>query len=91
MHGHSFHVDVYVAGDVEPEKGYLVDYGVIKEAIKPIEKQLDHYVLNEIEGLENPTAEILAKWIYDRLKPVLPLVSAVHVHETCTTEAIYRG
>jgi len=91
LHGHSFHVDVVVAGEVPVEKGYLVDYGEIKQAMAPIKGQLDHYLLNEIEGLENPTAEMLAKWVYDRLKPSLPLLEAVRVHETCTTEAEYRG
>lgn len=91
MHGHSFHVDVYVSGDVPEGQGFLIDYGDIKQAIEPICKQLDHYLLNDIEGLENPTAEMIAKWIFDRLKPTLPMLSAVHVHETCTTEAIYRG
>ncbi len=91
LHGHSFHVDVVVAGPVDPAKGYLVDYGEIKAAIQPIERQLDHYLLNDIDGLENPTAEMLAKWIFDRLKPALPLLSCVRVHETCTTEATYRG
>lgn len=90
MHGHSFHVDVIVEGEVDPDKGYLVDYGEIKTAIDPVVKQLDHYVLNDIAGLENPTAENLTKWIFDRLQPALPLLSAVRVHETCTTEAEYR-
>ena len=91
MHGHSFHVDVVVEGDVDPEKGYLIDYGEMKAAIEPIEKRLDHYVLNEIDGLENPTAEILAKWIFDLLQPALPLLSLVRVRETCTSSAEYRG
>jgi 6-pyruvoyltetrahydropterin/6-carboxytetrahydropterin synthase len=91
MHGHSFHVDVVVAGEVDPAKGYLVDYGDIKAAIEPIAKQLDHYLLNEIEGLENPTAELLAKWIYDRLKAAVPLLACIRVHETCTTDAAYHG
>lgn len=91
LHGHSFHVDVVVAGEVDPAKGYLIDYGDIKKAIEPIRTQLDHYLLNDIEGLENPTAEMLARWIYDRLKPALPLLSCVRVHETCTTETTYRG
>ncbi len=91
MHGHSFRVDVVVAGEVDPAKGYLQDYGDIKAAIEPVRERLDHYVLNDIEGLENPTAEMLARWVYERLKPGLPLLSEVHVHETCTTEAVYRG
>lgn len=91
MHGHSFKVDVVVEGEVEEERGYLMDYGDIKAAIAPIELQLDHYVLNEIDGLKNPTAEMLAKWVYDHLKPSLPILKLVRVHETCTTEAEYRG
>lgn len=91
MHGHSFRADVIVEGEVDPAKGYLIDYGDIKAAVEPVEKQLDHRVLNEIEGLSNPTAELLAKWIYDRLKASLPLLSCVRIHETCTTQAEYRG
>lgn len=90
MHGHSFRVDVVVAGDVEPVKGYLIDYGEIGAAIEPLRKRLDHYVLNEIEGLENPTSEVLAMWIFERLKPSLPLLCEVIVHETCTSRCHYR-
>jgi len=91
LHGHSFHVDVIVEGEVPLEKGFLIDYGDIKAAVAPIQAQLDHYLLNDIEGLSNPTAEMLAKWVYDRLKPRLPLLTIVRVHETCTTAAEYRG
>lgn len=91
LHGHSFRIDVVVEGEVAEEDGYLVDFGVIKAAIKPIEEMLDHRCLNEIEGLENPTSEMLAKWIWDRLAPSLPLLSEIHVHETCTSSCIYRG
>lgn len=91
MHGHSFMVEVVVEGDAPPEKGYLIDYGEIRRAIDPIQKRLDHYCLNEIEGLENPTSEVLAKWIWDRLKPELPILAEVIVHETCTSRCHYRG
>ena len=91
MHGHSFHVDVIVAGEVEEEHGYLMDYGEIKRAIEPVRERLDHYLLNEIEGLENPTAENLARWIWNRLEPELPSLDAVVVHETCTSACEYRG
>ena len=80
-----------VEGEVPLEKGFLIDYGDIKAAVAPIQAQLDHYLLNDIEGLSNPTAEMLAKWVYDRLKPRLPLLAIVRVHETCTTAAEYRG
>ena len=91
LHGHSFRVDVVVEGEVPEEDGYLVDFAVIKAAIKPIEEQLDHRCLNDIEGLENPTSEMLARWIWNRLTPSLPMLSEVHVHETCTSSCIYRG
>lgn len=91
MHGHSFKVDVIVEGEVDPALGYLIDYGDIRKATEPVRNQLDHYVLNDIEGLENPTAEMLAKWLYDRLRPSLPLLSRVVVRETCTSAAEYGG
>lgn len=91
LHGHSFHVDVVVIGEVDESKGYLVDYGQMKQAIEPIVSRLDHYLLNEVEGLENPTAENIARWVFDRLKPTLPMLGSVRVHETCTTECEYRG
>ena len=91
LHGHSFRFDVIVEGEVDPAKGYLIDYGDIKLAAEPIVKRLDHYYLNEIEGLSNPTSEVLAKWLWERLKPVLPLLSGIVVHETCTSACEYRG
>ena len=91
LHGHSFRIDVVVEGEVPEEDGYLVDFGVIKAAIKPIEEELDHRCLNDIEGLENPTSEMLARWIWNRLAPSLPMLAEIHVHETCTSSCIYRG
>ena len=91
LHGHSFRVDVVVRGDVPEPQGYLLDYGEIKKVIDPLEHQLDHHLLNEIEGLENPTAEQISKWIWDRIAPQLPLLVAVRVHETCTSACEYRG
>ena len=91
MHGHSFRIEVVVEGEMDPAKGYLVDYGDIKKAISPVHDTLDHRCLNEITGLENPTAELLAKWIWDKLKPTLPLLSEVIVFETCTSRCVYEG
>lgn len=91
MHGHSFKVEVIIEGELDEQKGYLQDFGEVKAALKPIHDALDHRLLNDIDGLANPTAELLAKWIYDRLKPTLPLLAAVRVRETCTSEAAYRG
>lgn len=91
LHGHSFRVEVRVFGEVDPESGMLLDYGRIKEAFAPIHERLDHTYLNEIEGLENPTSETLAEWIWKRLKPSLPQLHAIVVHETCTACCVYRG
>jgi 6-pyruvoyltetrahydropterin/6-carboxytetrahydropterin synthase len=91
MHGHSFQIEVHVSGPVDAELGWVMDFAEIKTAFKPIEEQLDHYCLNEIAGLENPTSENLASWIWTRLKPELPLLSAIVIRETCTSGCIYRG
>lgn len=91
LHGHSYRVTVECSGECDPELGWLIDYADIKAAFAPLRQRLDHYYLNEIEGLENPTSEVLAKWIWDRLKPNLPSMSALTVHETCTSECTYRG
>lgn len=91
LHGHSFRVDVEVAGPIDPQAGWLIDYADIKSAFSPIHGQLDHYYLNEIDGLENPTSENLAVWIWDRLAPRLPGLSRLVVHETCTTRCVYEG
>jgi 6-pyruvoyltetrahydropterin/6-carboxytetrahydropterin synthase len=91
MHGHSFRVDVVVEGDIPEGRSYLVDYGDIKAAIAPVHDRLDHRLLNDIEGLENPTSEMIARWIWDRLAPALPLLATVSVHETCSTRCDYHG
>lgn len=91
LHGHSFRVTIHVSGQVDPLLGWVMDFGDIKAAFQPLYDRLDHYYLNEIEGLENPTSEQLARWIWERLAPALPQLSAVQVHETCTSGCIYRG
>lgn len=88
LHGHSFRVAIHVRGDVDPHVGWVMDFADIKAAFKPLLARLDHYYLNDIEGLENPTSEILAGWIWDRLKPALPTLHKVVVHETCTAGAV---
>ena len=91
LHGHSFRFDVIVEGDVDPRMGYLIDYGDIKRIVAPIVDRLDHYYLNDIEGLANPTSEVLAQWLWQRIKPALPLLSTIIVYETCTSACEFRG
>jgi len=91
LHGHSFRVRVYTAGEPDADLGWVTDFADIKRAFAPILAQLDHYYLNDIVGLENPTSELLAKWIWQRLKPVLPSLSKVEIGETCTCGCVYEG
>ena len=80
-----------VEGECDPKLGWVIDYADISAAFKPLWEQLDHHYLNEIDGLENPTSENVAVWIWDRLKPALPLLAAVEVAETCTARCVYHG
>ncbi len=91
LHGHSFQVRIVVAGDVDPNAGWVMDFSDIKKKFKPLYNQLDHNFLNEIEGLENPTSENLARWIWQKLKPDLPLLARVEIKETCTSGCIYTN
>jgi 6-pyruvoyltetrahydropterin/6-carboxytetrahydropterin synthase len=90
LHGHSYRVQLHVTGEVDPQAGWLMDFGDLKKAFAPLLAQLDHYYLNDVPGLENPTSEVLARWIWDRMIDQLPL-SAVMVRETCTSGCVYRG
>ncbi len=91
LHGHSFRIEVHVAGPVEARAGWVMDFADVGEAFGPLYEALDHRYLNEIEGLENPTSENLARWIWARLKPRLPALDHLVVHETCTAGCVYRG
>ena len=91
LHGHSFTCEVAVAGECDPELGWVMDYADIKAAFQPLWERLDHRYLNEVPGLENPTSEVVAAWIWKELKPRLPLLVEVVVAETCTARCVYRG
>ena len=91
LHGHSYRVRVQLEGDLDPDLEWVTDFADIGRAFEPVFSELDHTYLNEIEGLENPTAEVIAMWIWDRLKPALPGLCAVEVAETCTAGCVYEG
>jgi 6-pyruvoyltetrahydropterin/6-carboxytetrahydropterin synthase len=91
MHGHSFKVTVQVAGEVDERLGWVQDFADLSRAFAPVHEALDHRCLNDVAGLENPTSEVLARWIWQRLRAELPLLSAVVVQETCTSRCVYRG
>jgi 6-pyruvoyltetrahydropterin/6-carboxytetrahydropterin synthase len=91
LHGHSFQVEIVVEGPVDPQMGWVMDYADIKSAFTPIHQRLDHHFLNEIPGLENPTSERIAEWIWSQLRPGLPLLTEIVVAETCTARCVFRG
>jgi 6-pyruvoyltetrahydropterin/6-carboxytetrahydropterin synthase len=91
LHGHSFQVEVHVSGALDPALGWVQDFADVGKAFQPLFDQLDHRYLNDIAGLENPTSENLARWIWARLKPALPGLSQIVVRETCNAGCIYRG
>ena len=90
LHGHSYRVEIHVTGEVGEISGWVIDFQDLKDAFAPLHDQLDHRYLNDVEGLKNPTSEVLARWIWERLVDALPL-SQVLVRETCTSGCVYRG
>jgi 6-pyruvoyltetrahydropterin/6-carboxytetrahydropterin synthase len=91
MHGHSFRIEVHVSGEPGEQTGWVMDFADIKTAFAPVFAEIDHHCLNDIAGLENPTSEQLSMWIWKRLKPGLPALSKIVIHETCTSGCVYVG
>lgn len=90
LHGHSFAVDVHVRGPLGPVTGWVLDFADVAGAWEPVHELVDHRYLNEVPGLDNPTSEVLAVWIWDHLSPSLPGLAKVVVHETCTSAVVYE-
>lgn len=91
LHGHSFRATVHVAAPIGEASGWVMDFADLAAVCEPVRTRLDHHLLNEVEGLANPTSEVLAVWIWDQLAPDLPGLTRVDVRETCTSGATYRG
>lgn len=91
IHGHSFRGEVAVRGPIDPKVGWVMDFADLKQAVDPIVARLDHYLLNEVEGLENPTSELLAVWIWKQLQPAIPNLHRITIEETCTSRCHYYG
>jgi len=91
LHGHTFRVEVHVSGPVDESLGWVIDFGDLKKICKPVIEQLDHHYLNEIPGLENPTCEVIAKWLWQRLMPYLPNLAKIIVQEGPNSGAVYEG
>ena len=82
LHGHSYRVELTLAGEVDPHTGFVIDFFDVEAVFAPVLARLDHYLLNDIEGLENPTAENIALWIFQRVNKDLPQLKTVKVFET---------
>lgn len=91
MHGHTYTIQVHCEGEVDPNLGWVIDFNDVRKVVDPLIDLLDHKVLNEIEGLENPTAEMIALWFWNMVKPVLPELSNVVVKENPNNVCIYSG
>ena len=91
MHGHTYRLVVYIKGDLDKELGWVMDFADLKNVIDPIVNSVDHQLLNNIEGLGNPTCEIFAIWLLDNIKPKIPLLSKIELNETPTSGAVYQG
>ena len=91
LHGHSYRLDVHITGPVDEETGWVMDFGEIKQTVEPIIAELDHHLLNEVPGLENSTSELIAAYLFDRIRKALPGLSAVTVWESETSRCVYRG
>lgn len=91
QHGHSFRVELTVSGQPDPTLGWVLDFAELEAAWQPIHAALDHRYLNDIAGLENPTSEQLAIWLWRQLEPALPGMSQIRVMETHDSGCVYRG
>ncbi len=91
MHGHTYHVKISAKGPIDATLGWVEDFGHFKKVWEPIVHEIDHKVLNDVPGLENPTAELIAVWIWNRMIDKIPYLHSVEVKETLTSGAIYRG
>jgi 6-pyruvoyltetrahydropterin/6-carboxytetrahydropterin synthase len=91
LHGHSYRIELHVRGRVDPSTGWLVDFAVLDEAWLTLHHRLDHRTLNDVEGLENSTCEVLAGYVWREVKPRVPQLSGVTVWETTDASCTYRG
>ncbi|MGN6105576.1 MAG: 6-carboxytetrahydropterin synthase QueD [Kofleriaceae bacterium] len=91
MHGHSYHIELVIEGEIDPELGWVMDFGDLDAHAVPLVDRLDHRILNEIEGLANPTSELLAVWWWRALAPRVPGLVEVVVSETPSSRCVYRG
>ncbi|MBK6519194.1 MAG: 6-carboxytetrahydropterin synthase [Polyangiaceae bacterium] len=91
VYGLAFYLDIHVVGRVDPATGWVFDFAEIERAMKPLYDRIDHHYLNDVEGLENPTSEVLVTWLWDHLQPKLPGLVKLVLRENDVSRVIYRG
>jgi 6-pyruvoyltetrahydropterin/6-carboxytetrahydropterin synthase len=91
VHGHTYRMVIYMEDTIKKNEGWVMDFAEVKKVIYPILEVVDHKLLNNIEGLENPTCELIAVWLWNKIKPQLPILTKIELHETPTSGVIYEG
>jgi 6-pyruvoyltetrahydropterin/6-carboxytetrahydropterin synthase len=91
MHGHTYKLTIFMTGEPDEHLGWVMDFAVVKKIMEPILEQVDHKLLNDVKGLENPTCELLAKWLWDKVKLEIPLLSKLELYETPKSGVIMEG
>ena len=91
LHGHTYKLTVYLEGEIDEKLGWVMDFNELKQVMKPLLNRMDHHYLNDLPGLENPTSEVLVRWIWNQVQPALPLLSKIELRETPTSGVIYEG
>ncbi len=91
VHGHTYRMTIFFEGDLDEELGWVLDFADIKKTVNPIIKIIDHKLLNDIEGLENPTCELIAVWLWNKIMPEIPFLSRIELYETLTSGVVYEG
>ena len=91
LHGHTYKLTVYLEGEIDEKLGWVMDFNELKQVMKPLLNRMDHHYLNDLPGLENPTSEVLVRWIWNQVQPALPLLSKIELRETPTSGVVYEG
>ena len=91
IHGHTYRMKAYFEGELDKQFGWVIDFAEIKKEVALLIRSIDHKLLNDIEGLENPTCEVIAIWLWNKIKPRIPLLCRIELYETLTSGVVYEG
>lgn len=91
LHGHTYQLTIFITDALATKEGWVMDFAIIKQKIKTILAEIDHKLLNEVEGLENPTCEHVTIWLWKKIKTAIPALEKIELYETPTSGAVYSG